>query len=250
LRYKRRVMNASPRTSLPEQVLSHFREGFDSGTALAALDEACQGECYIVGGAIRDVALGTPRSGDLDVMVPNGDRRAFAMLDGVGVPFVHNSHGNRRYRWNRLQLDVFEPMQFYTGFRTVEAALGFFDLRINALALHLGSARLLDPIGGMECIARRTVGINWARWNAMPSAELAILLIRLARILADEKTLSVPAEDAASLLERVVPSVADLDWQPFRDRFPLGREVFFDRLDRLLRERAARPNLRSLSSAG
>lgn len=243
------IAGAGATRALSQQILSYIYGGFDSGCALSALDDACQGECYIVGGAVRDVALGTPRSGDLDVMVQNGDRRAYEMLDGLGVPFILNSHGNRRYRWNRLQLDVFEPRKFYDGFPTVESALGFFDLRINALAVHLGSGALLDPISGSEHIDRRSVGINWPRWSAMPPAELAVLLIRLARVLADVRALTVPPEDVERLLEDVVPSVADLDWAMLRPRFPLGKERFLDCLVRLLRQHADGSNLHLLTSA-
>lgn len=240
---------SDPSSVLSREVLSYFYGGFDSGCALTALDEACQGECYIVGGGVRDVALGAPRSGDLDVMVPNGDRRAYERLDALGVPFTLNSHGNRRYRWNRLQLDVFEPRQFYSGFSTIETALAFFDLRINAIAVRLGSGSVLDPIGGMDHIGRRSVGINWARWNAMPPPELAVLLIRLARVLADVKTLTVPLEDVDGLVKHVVPAVADLDWAAFRARFPVGKSAFLERFNRLLRQHAAGSNLRPLLSA-
>ena len=214
-------------TSLSNRVLSHFKSDFDSSYALSTLIEACSGDCYLVGGAIRDVACGVAGCGDLDVVVPNDDHRAYKALELLGVPFELNSHGNPRYRWNRLQLDVFEPKNFFSGFSTVQDALGFFDLRINALAIHLGSGALLDPIKGFECLDQSRVGINWPRWDAMPSEEIMVLLIRLVRVLHDVRVLRLERQDANRLLEEVIPRVIDLDWHSFEHRFPPGKDRFF-----------------------
>lgn len=214
-------------TSLSKRVLSHFKSDFDCSHALRTLSEACGGDCYLVGGAIRDVAFGVAGCGDLDLVVPNGDSRVYEALKVLGVPFELNSHGNPRYRWNRLQLDIFEPRNFFIGFPNVEAALSFFDLKINALAIHLGSGSLLDPIDGLSCLNQRRVGINWTRWQAMPAEEIMILLIRLVRVLYDIRALRLETQDVNTLVRNVIPKVVELDWNNFKHRFPPGKKEFF-----------------------
>src|SRR6266581_4896557 len=67
-------------------------ERFDASCAIDVLNRATVGEFYLCGGTIRRGLLGDSLSGDLDIIVPNGDDRAIDTLDELKVPFVLNSH--------------------------------------------------------------------------------------------------------------------------------------------------------------
>src|SRR6267143_353663 len=92
------------RDQLASRVQRMVTERFDASCAIDALNRATVGEFYLCGGTIRRGLLGDDLSGDLDIILPNGDDRAIDTLDDLKVPFVLNSHGHRRYRWNALQI--------------------------------------------------------------------------------------------------------------------------------------------------
>jgi hypothetical protein len=227
-----------PREMVPVAALTFalLRRDFDTKFALERLTDACDGDLYIFGGSVRDAVLHRPRRGDLDLMVPNGDRRVFEALDVLGVPFHHNSQNHRRYRWNTIQIDVFEPSKFFAGFPTVDEAVAFFDLRINALAVHVATERVIDPLSGVShLLSDLDPGINWVRWNATPPEELLVLLIRLARLLHDVPQLRLPRRDAERLFSEVMPRTEYVDWNYVRARFPLGRARFVNQCAELFR---------------
>lgn len=214
---------------LASRVLGDLRRSFDASCVVDRLVEATDGEAYLFGGTLRRGLFGDAHSGDLDVMVPNGDNRIFRALRKLGVPFVLNRQRHHRYRWNRQQIDVLQPREFYAGFPTIEGALGFFDLRVNALALHLASRRILDPFGITSSrMPPSDVGINWRRWCAMPDVELAILAIRLLRIVHETPGSAVGRADALRLQREVLPRLQGCDWRPVHQRFPLGKSAFMD----------------------
>ncbi|MHB8355451.1 MAG: nucleotidyltransferase family protein [Vulcanimicrobiaceae bacterium] len=208
-----------------------LQERPDSKRLLDVLARATDGEIHIVGGSIRRALLGGSGSGDLDLIVPNGDPRAFDALRILDIPFEFNRHGHHRYHWNGLQIDVFQPEEFFTGFPDVEGALRYFDLRINALALHVRSQRILDPF---RVLCRRDIvgpGINWQRWEDMPLFDVAVLAIRLARIMHEVPRLSISTADAYRLRSWLLPKLRDVGWSALYDRFPAGREAFFGWFD-------------------
>jgi hypothetical protein len=209
---------------------------FDTRLALDYLTSACEGELYVCGGSVRDAILMRARKGDLDLLVPNGDARAYKALERLGVPFELNTHRHRRYRWGVLQIDVFEPGTFLRGFATVEEALAYFDLRVNALAVHLGSGRVLDPLDGVAClVADRNPGINWPRWTTTDPCDLVVLAIRLVRLLSNLPQLTVQRRDREQLLLEILPRLEEADWGPVRTRFPLGRVRFLEEFRQVLR---------------
>ena len=217
---------ATSHASLSSRVRRLLMERFDASCAIEVLTRATGGEIYVVGGAVRRGLLGDRLSGDLDIMIPNGDDRAFQALDGLKVPFVRNSHGHHRYRWSSLQIDVFQPREFFHGFEDVETALGFFDLRINALALHLRSGCILDPFHLVSPTPVTDPGINWPRWTGMSPLNVVVLAIRLAKIMHETPELTVSALDALRLRTEVVPRIRECDWSDAQQRFPQGREEF------------------------
>jgi hypothetical protein len=84
------------------RILQRLQEGFDASVAVSTLNDATDGEIYVYGGVLRRVLFNDLLSGDLDVMVPNGDDRAFHTLNRLHVPFEFNRQGHHRYRWNNL----------------------------------------------------------------------------------------------------------------------------------------------------
>jgi len=210
------------------RVLHRLRRCFDARGVLDMLEHATGGEFYIFGGTVRRVLFGDTRSGDLDLMVPNGGSRAFEALNALQVPVELNRSGHHRYHWNALQIDVFQPREFYRGFQDVDAALRFFDLRINALAVHPRTGLILDPF---DVLLQSTVsdpGINWCRWDEMHLLDLTVLAIRLLKIMYETPTLTISRADSLRLEEDVLPRIRRVEWDQVRQRFPLGKEVFFE----------------------
>lgn len=207
-------------------VLERIRGCFDANCIVEALDAATHGDLYIFGGSVRRTLLNDPRFGDLDLMVPNGDLRAFRALDALRVPFELNRQRHHRYRWNRQQVDMLEPREFYRGFHDVQGALRYFDLKINALAVHVGSRKVLDPFQQLSRARPVDPGINWPRWDEMSPLELAVLALRFVRILHEAPGLTISLEDAERLRNDVVPRMRHCDWAVVHDRFPSGKDAF------------------------
>ena len=192
---------------------------------MSVISAATNGDAYLFGGVMRRSVFGDGISGDLDVMIPNGDDRAWARLDGLGVPFVLNSQGLRKYRWGSIDIDLFHPREFFGGFDDVADAVKYFDLRINALALHIATERVLDPF---DVLSRPIVdpGINWPQWDDNRPEHRVHLAIRLTRIMYEAPTLTIAREDTAKLKRDVLPHIESIDWAAVAARFPEGRDAF------------------------
>lgn len=219
---------------LSAAVLRFIDNSFDAKAVVDFLDEATTGEMFLFGGTIRRMWLGEPMTGDLDIMVPNADSRAFDALDDLGVPFVLNSQKLRRYSWNRVQVDLFEPRQFFGGFEDVEAALRFFDLRINALALHWRTKQILDPFNVLSGVTPASPGINWTSWNAVPRNHVVVLAIRLAKVMSELPYLRIERTDADRLSREVLPLIRASAWEPVLYRFPKGKDEFIRTFETLV----------------
>jgi hypothetical protein len=219
---------ATTHSELLRRVQRLLMERFDSRTAISFLDRATEGEIYIVGGALRRALFGDRLSGDVDIMVPNGDPRAFEALKALKVPFVRNSNRHHRYRWNSLQIDLYQPGEFFRGFQDVEAALCFFDLKINALSLHLRTSRVLDPFRVISTKPVTDPGINWTRWMEMSPLNIVVLAMRLAKIMHELQGLTLSPLDEQRLLADVVPAIRECDWRTVQQRFPQGKAAFLE----------------------
>src|SRR5258708_16252367 len=71
---------ASSHQELSSRVRRILAERFDSSSAIEALENATGGDMYVSGGAVRRALFCDKLSGDVDIMVPNEDSRAFAQL--------------------------------------------------------------------------------------------------------------------------------------------------------------------------
>lgn len=206
---------------------------------LSALEQATKGELYIFGGTLRRALMGSEPGCDLDIMVPNEDNRAFDRLATLGLSYSLNRRRHRRYLWSGLQLDVNQPQEWRHDFANVTDVLSFFDLRINSLALHLGSGEVLDPLRALTSRWQADPGINWGRWLAMPPLELAILAIRLHRILEECPGLAITQHDARLLFRVVLPQCNDVDWRLVRERFRGSKADFFREFKCVVASRSA-----------
>jgi hypothetical protein len=170
--------------------------------------------------------------------MPRGRRHtpAFAALDAHGVPFDLNRSHHRRYRFRAVQAEFFHPSSFYSGFANIHSAVAFFDLRINAVGVELGSGRVIDPF---ETVAihplPRDPGINWRRWSAMPPIEVAVLALRLLRINAEIPSLQISTADSTRLRSDVIPVIESADWASIEDRYPGGKKAFLPAFQAMIR---------------
>ncbi len=226
--------NAADR-ALMDRIHARIGERFDARMAVDALVEATGGELYLCGGAVRRALFGDGSFADLDFMIPNYDQRAFRALDTLRVPYSLNSHHHRRYRWNGLELDLFEPREFFEGYDSIASALRTFDLAINAIAVHLGRQQVIDPFGVLQESSVCNPGINWVGWTNKSAVQTVVLAIRLAKILYEEPRLVVPSRDRSLLSTSVLPLVRACDWNDVARRFPPGKERFLEMFADLLR---------------
>ena len=119
-----------------------------------AVREALAGrEAWVVGGAVRDELLGRPGV-DLDVALaePEDAARRFARVSG-GAPFpLSERHG----AW-RVALDGGRTVDFTPLRGPLEDDLATRDFTINAIAVPLGGGAPVDPFGGRDDLAARTL---------------------------------------------------------------------------------------------
>lgn len=172
--------------------------------AASALLRAARGaRVLLVGGALRDAALGRP-VGDLDAVVERdgGDVAASlaAALGGRAIRLAPGRFAAWRIAGPESEVDLWD---LEGG--TVEADLARRDLTVNALALDLATGMLLDPHGGLADVVRRRLrAVRLATF-----AEDPLRVLRLARFAAaldgftvDEATASA-ARGAVSGLDHV-----------------------------------------------
>ncbi|MCC6563617.1 hypothetical protein IT087_01875, partial [Candidatus Uhrbacteria bacterium] len=185
-------------------------------------------------GAIRDAILDRGELHDLDIVIRENDQRVFQSLDSLGASYEFNRRGMRRYRLGKLQIDLIEPSKFYKGLSSIESILNFFDLKINALGLHLGSNIILDPLNGRECFQRSEVGINWPRWGSsqMTHDEQWLLLLRLVRIIERYPGLSVESTSMEQL-RGFVATLEGTTWNWATTRFPSGEALLIRKVKSL-----------------
>src|SRR5919197_1239094 len=159
-------------------------------------------EAWIVGGAIRDEALGR-RLVDLDVACREPERaaRAFAKRSG-GAPFpLSERHG----AW-RVALVEGRTVDFTPLAAAIEDDLATRDFTINAIARPLGGGDAVDPFGGL-------VDLDEKRLRAVGPRVFTDDPLRLLRAARLEDELDFRLDDVGLL-------------EPFRGRID-------DRLDRV-----------------
>lgn len=109
--------------------------------------------CHLVGGAVRDAALGREVH-DLDAVVDGrGEeiaRRLAALLPARFVPLGGKEFPAFRVVADDLELDLWDRAGM-----SLEEDLARRDLTINAIAFDLATRRTVDPFGGLADLKRR-----------------------------------------------------------------------------------------------
>ena len=169
-----------------------------------AADVLAGSDAWVVGGAIRDAALGREVV-DIDISCQEPERaaRAFARTMG-GAPFPLSE------RWGawRVVLDEGVTVDFTLLRGTIEEDLATRDFTINAVAEPLAGGSPVDPHGGLPDLeARRLRAVSSRIFEDDP-----LRLLRAARL---EDELGVTLDDGT---ERLVRDEASLVSRPAGER--------------------------------
>ena len=114
-------------------------------------------EIYLVGGAVRDFAMGK-NSPDRDLIVSGADARDFSLrlADFFNAAFVPLDEVNKIYRVvlpDKINFfDVTNPVE-----NSLDKDLARRDLTINAVAVNLRSLNIIDNFGGLCDISNKTL---------------------------------------------------------------------------------------------
>lgn len=129
---------------------------------LEAVRREAEEPVYLVGGAVRDLLLGRPRT-DVDLVV-EGDAAALATRLG-GADAEHERFGTVKVEVEGHELDIAsarteaypEPgaLPVVSPAESIEVDLGRRDFTINAMAIPVeGEPRVIDPYGGQTDLER------------------------------------------------------------------------------------------------
>jgi len=160
---------------------------------------------WLVGGAVRDRALGRPQdSADLDVVVegdPAEAARAVARAGGRAACFaLSEDFGSWRVvaRDSSWQVDV-EPLRG----GSLEADLGLRDFTVNAIAEPIEGGGTIDPLGGLADLTARRLRMAGPRGFA----DDPLRVLRLVRVAVEldlepeAETLRAARAEAGALVE-------------------------------------------------
>jgi tRNA nucleotidyltransferase/poly(A) polymerase len=180
-------------------------------------------DAHVVGGAVRDELLGRPVL-DLDVACRDPEAAARTHADATGGALfpLSERHGAWRVAFRDGRTVDFTPLR-----DGLEADLRTRDFTVNAIARPLGSRELLDPLGGVPDLERRTL-------RAVTPGVFRDDPLRLLRAVRLEDELGFRLDEAT---ERLVRRDAELVIRPAGERIlgELARlsENGFRRLDEL-----------------
>ena len=135
----------------PEKLAARLRRRMATDPLLREVREAARASgvpAWLVGGAVRDAALGCP-SEDLDVAAGRGAGRLVRDLGSLwghrGFRFRKRGVTTWRFEVRGRKVDVVDA----SG-RGIERDLRRRDFTVNAIALDLVGGRTLDPLGGLR----------------------------------------------------------------------------------------------------
>lgn len=194
----------SPRPLRSFQVLLHH-------PVIEPLLAACGGtECHLVGGAVRDRALGLPIK-DIDVVVA-GRGREIAEAAAAALPARFVALGGKEFAAFRLVGDGFELDLWDRAGTTLYQDLERRDFTVNSIALDPHGGEAVDPFGGLgdlvHRILRATTPGSFAG-DPLRVLRLPRLLLRLPGFSAEPETVKLARQSANRLVEVASERVRD-----------------------------------------
>lgn len=172
---------------------------------------ACGGtECHLVGGAVRDRALGLPIH-DIDIVVA-GRGREIADALAASLPARFVALGGKEFAAFRLVAEGFELDLWDRSGTTLYQDLERRDFTVNSIALDPRTAETVDPFGGLGDLAHRILRATTpASFTGDPLRVLRLprLLLRLPGFSAEPGTVKLARQSAHRLVEVASERVRD-----------------------------------------
>jgi tRNA nucleotidyltransferase/poly(A) polymerase len=172
--------------------------------AVRALLDACAGsECHLVGGILRDRALGLP-SHDVDAVVAGGAGRAIAERLAAALPARLVLLGGKEFAAYRLVAGELTIDLWDRGGATLHADLERRDFTVDSFALDARSGEVTDPFDGLGDLERRRLRATTRESFAgdpLRVLRLPRLLLHLPGFAADPETLLLARRTAPRLAE-------------------------------------------------
>ena len=185
---------------------------------------------YVVGGAVRDFALGQSpvEINDIDLMVDAPATEIFRRTDSA---FRHERtrFGNRTYFVDELErtVDVFPVATQRCERCTVEQALWCCDFSVNAIAVRLDNFIFYDPVDGMRDVDELRCRPLADGWD-MPGEGRAFLLERFCDLV-----VRVPFRDILwGIPDTVATELAtrhSMDYEDLLERYRAVRQGYITR---------------------
>jgi tRNA nucleotidyltransferase/poly(A) polymerase len=176
-----------------------------------ALLEACgPAECHLVGGILRDRALGLP-SHDIDAVVAGGGRETAERL-AAALPARLVFLGGKEFAAFRLVAGEVTVDLWDRGRMPLLQDLARRDFTVNAFALDARSGELADPFGGLPDLERRRLRATTREsftGDPLRVLRLPRLLLRLPGFAADPETLALARAAAPGLAQVAAERVRD-----------------------------------------
>jgi tRNA nucleotidyltransferase/poly(A) polymerase len=179
--------------------------------AVQALIAACgETECHLVGGVLRDRALGLA-SHDIDAVVAARGQeiaeRLAAELPARLVLLGGKEFASYRLVGRGLTLDLWDRAG-----ASLHDDLARRDFTINAFALDVRTGAVIDPFSGLEDLRRRVLRATTAEsftGDPLRVLRLPRLLLRLPGFAADPQTLMLARASSPRLVEMAAERVRD-----------------------------------------
>ncbi len=182
---------------------------------LARVFAAGRFACYLVGGAVRDMLLGTPTT-DYDVATDAKPRDVMRMFPHVIPTGVKHGTVTVRFAGMEVEVTTFRADGKYSDSRhpdevqfssSIDEDLKRRDFTINAIALDLATSTLFDPHDGRGDLKRRlirAIGTPAERFN-----EDGLRLLRACRFAAQlQFALDAETKSAMSLCSERIQAVS------------------------------------------
>jgi tRNA nucleotidyltransferase/poly(A) polymerase len=179
--------------------------------AVRTLLEACgPSECHLVGGILRDRALGLP-SHDVDTVVAGRGREIAECLAAV-LPARLVLLGGKEFAAYRLVGEEVTVDLWDREGTPLHQDLARRDFTVNAFALDVRSGELIDPFGGVADLERRLLRATTPESFAgdpLRVLRLPRLLLRLPGFAADPQTLTLARAATPGLVGIAAERVRD-----------------------------------------